>query len=131
MSGRGAGRWAPAARAVIARVHAQLPENATLKERRKALRAVGGSFHGGTCWGRKVWGRECRKYLLIWHPTELAKPITDTRLFAADICFPFREQPVQMGFDVGRDGGDFSVEAIIQDGRVIDFNVIRPERKHG
>lgn len=90
MSGRDEGRWAPAARTVIGRVHAELGEGATLKERRKALRAVGGSFHGGTYWGRKVWGREVRKYLMRWHPTELSKVITDTRLFSPDIHFPFR-----------------------------------------
>lgn len=56
-------RWADAARSLIAKVHAGLPAEATLKDRRRALRAVGPGYHGGTYWGRKVWGREVRKYL--------------------------------------------------------------------
>lgn len=82
--------WSDKARAVIAQVHRELPENATLKERRKALRAAGYSCHGGTYWGRKIWGREVRKYLVAQHPEELGKPVTDSPLFADDICFPFR-----------------------------------------
>lgn len=56
-------RWAEAARHLIGKVHSGLPEDASLKDRRRALRAVGPGFHGGTYWGRKVWGREVRKYL--------------------------------------------------------------------
>jgi hypothetical protein len=41
----------------------KLPADATLGDRRKALKRRASEFHLGTSWGKKVWSRECRKYL--------------------------------------------------------------------
>jgi len=81
-------RWAAAARSLIAKVHSGLPEDASLKDRRKALRLVGPGFHGGTYWGRKVWGREVRKYLEK-HGLPPRSP-RDVKM-PDHIHFPFRE----------------------------------------
>jgi hypothetical protein len=79
-------QWAEAARSLISKVHAGLDDSATLKDRRRALRAVGPGFHGGTYWGRKVWGREVRKYLER-HGLPPRSP-RDLQL-PDDIAFPF------------------------------------------
>ena len=79
-------RWADAARSLIAKVHAGLPDDASLQDRRRALRAVGPGFHGGTYWGRKVWGREVRKYL---QRHGLAPPSPRDLQLPDDIAFPF------------------------------------------
>ena len=55
--------WREYARRVIADTHADLPADAPLKERKAKLRLRAYAAHGGTSWGRKVWGQECRLYL--------------------------------------------------------------------
>lgn len=90
--------WGADARGFIADATKDLPETATLKERRAALRTVGTTYHMGTSWGRKVWSRECRKYLerhgLDPLPSRKVEDTRQPRLVAAldrgDIIFPFR-----------------------------------------
>ena len=55
--------WRQRCQAVIAAVHATLPEDADLKTRRMALKGEGWRAHDGTAWGRKMWGRCVREYL--------------------------------------------------------------------
>lgn len=80
--------WPTAARAAIERAVADLPADATLKERRSALRKAAGGFHMGTSHGKKVWSREARKYLER-HGLPPRTP-ADSPLFGPDICFPFK-----------------------------------------
>lgn len=83
-------RWREAARRRIAELVADLPADATLEQRRKALWGKGYPAHSGTVWGRKIWGQEVRKYL-----ARHGGPVTPSRQPAfqwpADIHFPFRE----------------------------------------
>lgn len=55
--------WLDCARSAIEDVHATLPADASLKQRRSALNAAAERFHMGTSWGRKVWSRAAREYL--------------------------------------------------------------------
>lgn len=87
--------WGKAARREIAARMAELPEGASLDDRRKALRKDATLYHGGTSWGRKVWSRECRKYLEL-HGLPPRKPADASpqsklhaKLQAGDITFPF------------------------------------------
>lgn len=88
--------WTHDARAYIARATDELPADATLKERRAALRAVAWQFHGNTSWGKKVWSKECRRYLerhgLPQRTPADASP--QSKLYkleqAGEITFPFR-----------------------------------------
>lgn len=88
--------WAKDARAFIAEATGELPPEATVKERRAALRTVGWKFHMGTSWGKRVWSRECRKYLELHGlpPRELVDTSPQskafTKLHSGDIIFPFR-----------------------------------------
>lgn len=85
-------RWRTYARDLIAKLVADLPADATQSERRKALWGNGYPAHGGTKWGRKMWGQEVRKYLARCEggqPRALGgKTAAD---FGPDIHFPFRE----------------------------------------
>lgn len=89
-------RWIDDARAVVAKTTRDLPEGATLADRRKALRAAGSLFHGGTYWGRKQWGRAVREHLAAHGGPPIAKaaPADVHRLHQledrGDIVFPFR-----------------------------------------
>ena len=83
--------WGEEARYRIDKILAALPPDATLEDKRKALRAASGDFHGGTSWGKKVWPRECRKYL-----QRLGLPplkIESHPRFSDDIIFPYRAAP--------------------------------------
>ena len=87
--------WGNAARADIAKVVAGLPDDASLDDIRKALRAHSGAFHCGTSWGKKVWPRECRKYLELRgqqkrRPEDARQPRLLAALERGDITFPFR-----------------------------------------
>jgi hypothetical protein len=70
----------------------EIPADATLKDTRRIFREKGHNFHGGTCWGRKAWGKATREFQrsrgLI---PQLPPPSTPAHLFAADIIFPFRD----------------------------------------
>ena len=85
--------WRERSRRKIAEVHASLPVDATIAQRRKALRAVGWMVHENTCWGRKMWGQEVRKYLEKHGLAQLAQLPKDAPLFPDHVHFPFREGP--------------------------------------
>lgn len=92
--------WQAAARAEIKSVHESLPADATLKERRSALRKAAHGFHAGTSWGKKVWSRHCRQYLeLHGLPKKVGRPGSKEfqdklrKMGQADIIFPFRDAP--------------------------------------
>lgn len=88
--------WQAAARHYIAKVDANLPKDATLKERRAALRKVAWEYHGGTSWGKKTWSKHTSAYL-----AKHGQPPRKVRMaqvrgaecspkFGPDIIFPFR-----------------------------------------
>lgn len=62
--------WRENAERLIAAIHAELPADADLKARRKALRGAGWPAHQGTAWGRKMWGRCVREYLSRYMPRD-------------------------------------------------------------
>ena len=79
--------WRERARQRIADLVKDMPEGASLAERRKVLWGKGYPAHQNTRWGRKMWGKEVRAYLArhgdyAW-PGEFE--------FPAHIHFPFRE----------------------------------------
>lgn len=91
--------WKADARYYIADATKELPADATLKQRRSALRKVASKFHMGTKWGKKVWSREVRRYL-EQHGLPPIRPDTASpyskmrqRLEAGEITFPFRSAP--------------------------------------
>lgn len=55
--------WQKTASSVIGEVHRNLPADADLAVRKKALRAARPWEFGSTSWGRKVWAKHSRKYL--------------------------------------------------------------------
>jgi hypothetical protein len=65
--------WQAAARHYIAQIHDKMPD-ATVDELRKALRQHGSGFHCGTSWGKKVWAKRCKLYLLSLNPADIAFP---------------------------------------------------------
>lgn len=75
---------------------ANLRDDASLTERRKALRKVACEFHMGTSWGKKVWSREVRKYLerhgLPPRTPQSVSPQSKLyqRLQTGDVTFPFK-----------------------------------------
>jgi hypothetical protein len=85
--------WRERARHVIHDVDASLPKDATIRERRAALRKVAGEFHAGCSWPSQVWQQERRKYLASYgeRPTDAPPP----KLLAAmetGTHFPFRKE---------------------------------------
>lgn len=83
--------WQNDADRFIQQVHDSLPADATLTQRRAALRKVAADFHLFTGWGQKVWSKKVRKYL-EQHGLEPLKPRHDPYAGRDDICFPFRNQ---------------------------------------
>lgn len=75
--------WRTIARERIAALVADLPADASVADRRRALRG-----HGPTCgWAKKVWHQECSAYLA----RHGAKPRKgSTPLFPDHAHFPFR-----------------------------------------
>lgn len=55
--------WHDKASAVIAKVHSDLPPDADLKARQKALRAARPYEFRVTSWGSKVWQKAAKAYL--------------------------------------------------------------------
>ncbi len=84
--------WQHDAPIEIAKAVASLPDDATVAERKKALRAHAYWFHGGTSWGKKVWAKHCKLYLARFGPTVPQKPFK----FGDDIIFPYRDTPEQI-----------------------------------
>lgn len=84
--------WRQRARDLIAKLTADLPADATLAERRKALWGKGYPAHGSTRWGKKMWGSEVRKYLAACgDPTAVAKYQAKPVQWPEHVHFPFRE----------------------------------------
>jgi len=81
--------WRDQARRQIADLVRDLPDSATLAERRKALWGKGWEAHQGTVWGRKMWGQEVRKYLARHGGAPV--PSRNPQLFPDHVHFPFRE----------------------------------------
>lgn len=77
--------WSRMARETIAKIHASLPEDATLAERKRALKD-GYPFGEREYWPYKAWCKAKRKYLARFEPY---KP-PPGHLFADDIIFPYR-----------------------------------------
>lgn len=82
--------WRDRARSRIAELTKDLPADATLAERRKALWGKGYEAHGGTVWGRKMWGKEVRAYLAR-HGDSYARAPGQQMVFPDHVHFPFRE----------------------------------------
>ena len=103
--------WQGEARAFIAEATKDLPETATLTERRRALNRVALTFHCTTSHGKKVWSREVRRYLeqhglppiprglgsLAGSAAANARSDRERalrgKLAAPDITFPYRSAP--------------------------------------
>lgn len=90
MSRAGQSEWRLRAKALIARLTAELSEDATVEERRKTLWGKGWSAHHGTVWGRKIWGQEVRKYLAR-HGDKRAYSVDPQFQWPDHVHFPFRE----------------------------------------
>ena len=90
--------WRDRARARIAELVRDLPEDASVQERRRALWGKGHPAHGGTSWGRKMWGKEVRLYLArhgdlsgaCKRPMSLPRFLAEHGYGPEDISFPFR-----------------------------------------
>lgn len=82
--------WRDRAQRLIAELTADLPAEATLAERRKVLWGKGYPAHGGTVWGRKMWGQEVRRYLARHGGAPLRSKHPQFR-FPDHVYFPFRE----------------------------------------
>ena len=117
--------WRDRCRARIAELVKDLPDDATLQQRRKALWGKGWAAHQGTRWGRRMWGKEVRAYLGRHGDSTAQLTRHPGFQWPEDICFPFRDQPLAIGLDMARPASDFTVRATIVDGRVADFTVIR------
>lgn len=81
--------WRRKARKLIAELTKDLPADATIAERRKALWGKGWEAHEGTKWGRKMWGQEVRAYLERHGAPPRPRPAP---LFPDHVHFPFREE---------------------------------------
>lgn len=60
--------WMDQARAVIERAHAQLPADADLATRKRAMRSACPAHFRSTSWGRKVWPKAVKEYLKRFEP---------------------------------------------------------------
>ena len=56
--------WRERAVSLITDLVKDLPDNASAADRAKLLRGKGWPAHQGTSWGRKMWGKEVRNYLM-------------------------------------------------------------------
>eukprot|EP01035_Chromulina_nebulosa_P044226 gene44226-biopygen30312 len=85
--------WIVRARDAVRQVALTIPDDATLPERRKAMRAAAPLFHGGTYWGRKKWGQAVREYLERHGQAPRRPPLTakDAPNFGPDIIFPWKK----------------------------------------
>jgi hypothetical protein len=83
--------WRNLARMRIAELVADLPADASVEQRRKALWGKGYPAHQGTVWGRKMWGQEVRAYLARHGATFGPSKADRSFLFPDHVHFPFRE----------------------------------------
>lgn len=82
--------WRARAQRRIAELTANLPADATLEQRRKALWGKGWEAHDGSKWGRKMWGQEVRAYLAR-HGAEFGPSKAERAFqFPDHVHFPFR-----------------------------------------
>lgn len=90
--------WRDDACAFIGKLHGEIPADATLKERAAYMRARAWAYHGGTSWGKKIWGQTLRTYLEK-HGQKPRKAVAapNQPQFADDIIFPFRSSPTNQG----------------------------------
>jgi hypothetical protein len=82
--------WRARARARIAELTKDLPADATLQQRRKALWGKGWEAHQDTSWGKKMWGKEVRAYL-VRHGEVRTLPTSPRFKMPDHVHFPFRE----------------------------------------
>ena len=84
--------WATRAQTILDGIAATLPAGASYDDHRKAFRASASRFHGGTSWGKKIWPRECRRWLLAhFRQSVPGSPSGYERIPPRDdITFPFR-----------------------------------------
>lgn len=82
--------WRDRSRRLIAQLVADLPADATIAQRRKALWGKGWEAHQGTSWGRKMWGKEVRLYLARHGDTKVRanEPAFE---WPAHVHFPHRD----------------------------------------
>lgn len=83
-------QWRDNARRLIAKLTADLPADATIAQRRKALWGKGWEAHQGTSWGRKMWGKEVRLYLAR-HGDPVGRVSGTPQPWPDHVHFPFRE----------------------------------------
>lgn len=70
--------WQATASHTIGEVHRNLPADADLATRKRALRAARPWEFASTSWGRKVWAKHSRKYLEKFGlPSKKAKAVED------------------------------------------------------
>lgn len=81
-------RWRDRARRLIAKLTADLPPEATLDQRRKALWGKGWEAHQGTNWGRRMWGQEVRAHLAR-HGDSHGRRAAANWKWPDDVYFPF------------------------------------------
>ncbi|EGF92457.1 hypothetical protein ABI_08930 [Asticcacaulis biprosthecium C19] len=62
--------WRAACESLIAELVKDLPDDATMADRKAALKGKGWPAHQNTSWGRKMWGRCCKEYLAKFGPVK-------------------------------------------------------------
>lgn len=68
--------WEDQAKTIIASVHEDLPETATMEERRAACLAAKPHEFASTSWGKKTWAKAQRAYLVKYgYVPKNAQPI--------------------------------------------------------
>lgn len=89
--------WRARAQKRIAELVKDLPTDATLEQRRKALWGKGWEAHDGSTWGRKMWGQEVRAYLAK-HGAEFGPSKAEREFrFPDHVHFPFRGEADAQG----------------------------------
>ena len=86
--------WGRISRETIARVHAQLPEDAPFKERKAAVKAAY-PFGERNYWPYKAWCKAQRSYLAKYDPAAPMPPAWREAIRRAggeDITFPFAQE---------------------------------------
>lgn len=84
--------WSDTARETIARVHAELPEDISFKDRKAAINAAY-PFGERRYWPHKAWCKARREYLRRYDPKAPTPPLIREmlrdRVEAGEIEFPF------------------------------------------
>jgi hypothetical protein len=85
--------WQADAKAMIAEIHDALHPDATLAQRRSALRKAAPYFHMNTSHGKKTWSKHARAYLEKHGQLPRTRNLCDQPYLAPDIIFPFSKGP--------------------------------------